>query len=128
MLAGKYEINVCLGPAIPGFPSIKISEENPTLGGHKIEEVTKIPHTVEFFEEDGVMKAIHTTPRGKQKVDRVTYSDYSVAWAAYAGSEGDEMFHFVMITSESTDAVWGFTAGISPFFRGYTPIEGVKVG
>ena len=73
------------------------------------------------------MKAIHTTPRGKQKVDRVTYSEFSASWSAYAGSEGTELFHFVMIMSESTDAVWGFTAGIAPCFRGHTPFEGVKV-
>jgi len=126
MLTGKYEMNICLGPAIPGFPDIKISEENPKLT-ERPTSVTRIPHTVEFFEENGVMKAIHTTPRGKQKVDNVTYNDYSAAWTAYAGSEGVEVFHFVMIMSESTDAVWGFTAGISPFFRGYTPFEGEKV-
>ena len=129
MLTGKYKLNICLGPSIPGFPDIKISKENPPLTKITTGDGTKkIPHTIEFFEENGVMKAIHTTPCGKQKVDNVTYSDYSAAWTAYAGSEGVEVFHFVMIMSESTDAVWGFTAGISPFFRRFTPFEGVKVG
>jgi hypothetical protein len=128
MLLGKYELNICLGAPIPGFPDIKISKENPPSAKNPAGNVTKVPHTVEFFEENGIIKAIHTTPCGKQKVDSVTYSDYSAAWAAYAGTEGVELFHFVMIMSESTDAVWGFTAGISPFFRGYTPFEGAKVG
>ena len=128
MLTGKYELNICLSSPIPGFPDNKITEENPPATKKPACNVTKVPHTVEFFEEDGITKAIHTTPCGKQKVDNVTCSDYSAAWAAYAGTEGVELFHFVMITSESTDAVWGFTAGISPFFRGYTPFEGMKVG
>lgn len=129
MLSGKYELNICLGTFIPGFPrEIEITPENPKVDMSNIpEEVVKIPHTVEFFEEDGAVKAIYTTPRGKQKVDQVIWNDYSVAWEVYAGSEGVELFHCVMILSESTNAVWGFTAGVTPFFRGYTPFEGKKV-
>ena len=128
MLTGKYELNLCLGAPIPGFPEIKISPENPKVDLSNIPpDVVKVPHSVEFFLEDGIMKAIYTTPRGKQKVDKVTYNDYCAAWEVYAGSEGVELFHCVMIMSESTDAVWGFTGGVSPLFRGYTPFEGVKV-
>jgi len=126
MFAGKYEVTIYVNAVVPEFPAITITKENPAPDEGPL-EVKKYPHTIEFFEEDGVMKAIHATPRGKQKVDKVTYSDYSAAWSAYAGSEGVELFHFVMILSESTNAVWGFTAGISPFFRGYTPFAGVKV-
>lgn len=127
MLTGTYELNLCLGSFIPGFPEIQISSENPKQETIEVpKDVIKIPHSITFFEEDGAMKAVYTTPRGKQKVDKVTYNDYCAAWEIYAGSEGIELFHCVMIMSESTDAVWGFTAGVSPLFRGYTPFEGRK--
>jgi hypothetical protein len=134
MLEGTYELNICLGAPIPGFPQIEISPENPKVelppqtGEKKDMEVRKIPHSVTFFrDDDDVMKAIYTTPRGKQKVDKVLYNDYCAAWEVYAGSEGVELFHCVMILSESTNAVWGFTGGVSPLFRGYSPFEGKKV-
>lgn len=136
MLQGKYELNLCLGAPIPGFPEIERTPENPKMdgelppppqSGEGMPEVRKIPHTIEFFEEDGVVKAIYTTPCGKQKVDKVLWNDYCAAWEVYAGSEGVELFHCVMIMSESTNAVWGFTGGVSPLFRGYTPFEGKRV-
>ncbi len=131
MLEGKYELNLCLGAPIPGFPEeIDITPENPprpSFSDNIPRDVVKVPHSVTFFKEADVMKAVYTTPRGKQKVDKVTYNDYCAAWEVYAGSEGDELFHCVMIFSESTDAVCGFTAGVSPLFRGYTPFEGKKL-
>lgn len=129
MLEGTYHLNICLGPQIPGFPEIKRTSENPPKEEIQAThaEVCKIPHSVTFFQEDGIMKAVYTTPRGKQKVDKVTYNEYCAAWEVYAGSEGVELFHCVMIMSESTDAVWGFTCGVSPLFRGYSPFEGNKV-
>ena len=33
MLQGKYELNLCLGAPIPGFPEIERTPENPKMDG-----------------------------------------------------------------------------------------------
>jgi hypothetical protein len=132
MISGKYVLNLCLGKPIEGFrrPVLKPGFERPgepPIGGREDAKLNIVQHTVEFFQEDGITKAVYTTPRGKQKVDKVTCTDYSASWECYAGSEGIELFHCVMLISESSDHVAGFTAGTAPCFRGYTPFDGIKV-
>ena len=131
-MTGKFELNICLGGPIAGFrqQTLKPGFERPgepAIGGRPGQEPRVVPHTVEFFEEDGVTKAIYTTPRGKQKVDRVVCTGYSASWECFAGSEGVELFHCVMLMSESSDNVTGFTCGTAPCFRGYTPFDGIRI-
>lgn len=101
MITGKYEIFVCVAK--------------------------DVPHTVEFFLKDGEMKGIHTTPLGKQMIEDIHYTDFSVSWEAYAGTEGSEVFRNVLLLNGNTDQVRGYAVGAAPYFRGFTPLRGRKV-
>lgn len=101
MIEGKYEIFVCVAK--------------------------DVPHTVEFFMDNGVMKGIHTTPLGKQMIEDIVYNDYSVSWEAFAGTEGSEVFRNTLLINGNTDEVHGFAVGAAPFFRGFTPMMGKRV-
>lgn len=101
MVEGKYEIFVCVAK--------------------------DVPHTVEFFQEDGVLKGIHTTPLGKQWIEDIVCTDYSVSWEAYAGTEGSEVFRNVLLLNAKTDEVRGYAVGAAPYFRGFTPLRGRKL-
>ena len=101
MIEGKYEIFVCVAK--------------------------DVPHSVEFFREDGVLKGIHTTPLGKQMLEDITCTDYYVSWEAYAGTEGSEVFRNVLLLDEKSGEVRGWAVGAAPYFRGFTPMYGRKI-
>lgn len=101
-------------------------EDHPPMGGpDENGNVNKQHYVLEFYEDKGETKAILTSEHGKQKVDDIVMSDFSVSFSAFAGSEGVEVFHFVLMLSESSPQCVGFAGGIKPFFRGYMPLEGV---
>lgn len=100
MITGKYNLQVCVAK--------------------------EVPHSVEFFMQDGKLAGIHTPPLGKQMVDNIVSTDYYVAWECYAGTEGNELFRNVLMLNGNTNYVRGYVVGAAPFFRGFTPMYGEK--
>ena len=98
----------------------------PRMGGPDANgEIMKQHFELEFYEDKGETKGILLSEHGMQKVDDIVMSDFSVSFSAFSGSEGIEVFHFVLMLSESSPQCVGFAGGIKPFFRGYMPLEGV---
>ena len=132
MITGKYEFIIDFSRfRAPGFP-IKEGVENVELPDFSqmpdnMPPMPDIEHSVTFFEEDSVIKGIHETPRGKQKIDKVTWTDNVISWDAYAGSEGVDLFHFVISINEGSDSFMGLSSGCPPFFRGYNLLLGRKL-
>lgn len=136
----KIVFNMCWSGLIPGFPKAveyydgcKPAPDLKAPGGAEPRidgpdadgNVKKQHYVLEFYEDKGETKGILTSEHGKQKVDDIVMSDFSVSFSAFAGSEGVEVFHFVLMLSESSHQCVGFAGGIKPFFRGYMPLEGV---
>lgn len=130
MITGKYRFQLVFGKIFPD-PVVKAGVDNVELGPTpprlKVEDRPTIYHTVEFFEEDGVMKAIHQTELGKQKVDKVTYDGHTISWCAYSGSEGVDLWYYSMACNEATDQFAGIASGATPFYRGYILFHGEKI-
>ena len=132
MIGGTYKLRICLGAPIPGFPVPRVKQgiENEKISS--VEEILeggfkKIEHTVCFTElPDGVV-GVHTTEHGPQTMQNLVVGDSFAAWDIYTGSEGVELFHYVMCRSEGTDDFVGFQFGLPPYFRGYLPFEGEKI-
>lgn len=109
------------GPGGPGGAKGSFAMGGPDENG----VVKKQHYELEFYEDKGQLKGILTSEHGKQKVDDIVMSDFSVSFSAFAGSEGVEVFHYVLMLSESSPQCVGFAGGIKPFFRGFMPLEGV---
>lgn len=75
-------------------------------------------------EKDGVLKGILKTEHGLQKIDDIVESEFSISFTAFSGSEGVEVFRYVLLFSDSTAQCVGFTCGIKPFFRSFMPLRG----
>ena len=75
-------------------------------------------------EQNGVIKGILKTEHGCQKIDDIVESPFSLSFTAFSGSEGVEVFRYVLLFSDSTPQLVGFTCGIKPFFRSYMPLRG----
>lgn len=75
-------------------------------------------------EKDGILKGILKTEHGLQKIDDIVESEFSISFTAFSGSEGVEVFRYVLLFSDSTAQCVGFTCGIKPFFRSFMPLRG----
>lgn len=75
-------------------------------------------------EQDGVLKGILKSEHGCQKIDDIVESPFSLSFTAFSGSEGVEVFRYVLLFSDSTAQIIGFTCGVKPFFRSYMPLTG----
>lgn len=133
----KIQFTMIFGKGVDGFPAEVIYYDGyrPETGADRIPPPGTLPDgapprpknqqfEVEFYEDRGELKALLHSEHGIQKVDDVIYRDFSVSFSAYSGSEGVEIFRFVLAISESTPQVVGFAYGIFPFFRGYMPVCG----
>ena len=144
MLPRKIRFNMCFSRPIDGFPTeidyrpgcvpeVDHSPgvppmqpgETPKFDIDESGNVRKQSFVLEFYEKNGEVRGLFTSEHGIQKIDDIVLSDFSVSFSAYSGSKGVEIFHFVLLLSESTPQVVGFAGGIKPFFRGYMPLEGV---
>ena len=74
--------------------------------------------------KDGVIKGVLKSEHGCQKIDDIVESEFSISFTAYAGSEGVEIFRFVLMLSDSTAQIVGYAAGVKPFFRSFMPLCG----
>jgi hypothetical protein len=130
MITGTYRFQLSFAHVFPD-PIVKEGGNNVELGVRppklKAEERPTIYNTVTFFEEDGVIKGIHQTELGKQKVDRVVYDDHTISWCAFSGSEGTDLWYYSMGYNEVTHQVAGIASGAAPFYRGYTLFYGEKI-
>lgn len=75
-------------------------------------------------EKDGGLKGILKSEHGCQKIDDIVESEFSLSFTAFAGSEGVEVFRYVLMFSDSTAQIVGFTCGVKPFFRSFMPLRG----
>lgn len=130
MRKGSYRFQLCFDRIFPD-PVIREGADNEKLGPPparlKAAERPTIFNTVEFFEEDGVLKGVHQTELGRQKVDRVQWDGHTISWSAYSGSEGMDLWHFTLCYSQVSDQIAGIAFGAPPYFRGYTLFWGTKI-
>lgn len=75
-------------------------------------------------EKDGAIKGVLKSEHGCQKIDDIVESDFSISFTAYAGSEGVDIFRFVLMFSDSTPQIVGYAAGTKPCFRSFMPLCG----
>ena len=137
----KIQFTMIFGKGVDGFPSeVKFYEGcRPETGADRIPPPCTMPEggpggdapmpknqefLVEFYEDDGITKALLHSEHGIQKVDDVVLRDFSVSFSGYSGSEGVELFRYVLALSESSPQVVGFSYGTYPCFRGYMPVCG----
>ncbi len=137
----KITFNMCFAGPIDGFPKSidyydgctpavdgngPAPKENFAMGGPDENGVVKKQHyELELYYDHDQLKGILTSEHGKQKIDDITLTDFAISFSAFAGSQGVEVFHYVLMLSESTAQCVGFAGGIKPFFRGFMPLEGV---
>ena len=133
MIAKKLEFQMKFGLSLPGFAMTPGSIEYDP--GCKPEEPSAPPQDAsdempaqDFLltmeEVDGVLKGVLKSEHGCQKIDDIVESDFSISFTAYAGSEGVEIFRFVLMLSDSTAQIVGYAAGVKPFFRSFMPLCG----
>ncbi len=131
MIAKKITFSMVFGQSIPGFAMTPDSIEY--YPGHRPADADE-PHddTVppdQHYEltiaEGG--KGVLRSEHGCQKIDDIVESEFSVSFTAYAGSEGVEIFRYVLMLSDSTAQCVGFCCGIKPFFRSFMPLKGTVV-
>jgi hypothetical protein len=77
--------------------------------------------------EEGETKSVLRSEHGCQKLDDVVQTPFTLSFTAFAGSAGDELFRFVLMTSDSTAQVVGFACGTKPCFRSFMPLRGTLV-
>lgn len=80
------------------------------------------------IEQDGVLKGVLKSEHGCQKIDDIVESPFSLSFTAFSGSEGVEIFRYVLMFSDSTAQLVGFTCGIKPSFRSFMPLRGKILG
>lgn len=130
MIKGTYRFQLCFERIFPD-PVIREGADNEKLGPPparlKAAERPAVFHTVTFFEEAGVLKGVHQTELGRQKVDRVVWDEHSISWSAYSGSEGMDLWRFVLSYHQASDQIAGIAFGAPPYFRGYTLFWGTQI-
>ena len=146
MIAKKLEFQMKFGMSLPGFamtpgdieyypgckpegPSGPPQEgpaggPGPQRGDGPAPEMPAQDYLLTIEEKDGVLKGVLKSEHGCQKIDDIVESEFSISFTAYAGSEGVEIFRFVLMLSDSTAQIVGFAAGVKPFFRSYMPLCG----
>jgi len=148
MIAKKIEFQMKFGLSLPGFAMTPTSIEyypgckpegpsgppqdapaGPSAGGpeHGDGPAPEMPvqeYLLTMEEKDGVIKGVLKSEHGCQKIDDIVESEFSISFTAYAGSEGVEIFRFVLMLSDSTAQIVGYAAGIKPFFRSFMPLCG----
>ena len=92
-------------------------------GGH----MSNMVHHIHFYVKDGVQRAVHQTELSKQVADDLYVTDNTVSWKAYAGSEGVDLWQYVLTFTDISDEMCGACFGLPPFFRGYLPLKAKKV-
>ena len=109
------------GPeAGPGPGAAPGGEAGPGPGAAMPEQKFELTIT----ETDGVLKGVLRSEHGCQKIDDIVESPFSLSFTAYSGSEGVEIFRYVIAFSDSTDQLVGYACGIKPFFRSFMPVKG----
>ena len=133
MISGKYELTIAWDgnyphPTIrPGADNVELPDFEKMTASSDFKQPGPITHYIEFYEENGVMKACHQTELSKQLVDDLVISANCVSWKAYSGSEGVDLWQYCLAYTEISDDVAGVSFGIEPFFRGYMKIFGKKI-
>ena len=148
MIAKKLEFQMRFGLSLPGFamtpgsieyyPGCKPegpsgppqdAPDGPPAGGPErgdghAPEMPAQEYLLTMEEKDGVIKGVLKSEHGCQKIDDIVESEFSISFTAYAGSEGVEIFRFVLMLSDSTAQIVGYAAGVKPFFRSFMPLSG----
>lgn len=151
MIAKKIEFQMKFGLSLPGFAMTPDSIEyypgckpegpsgppqdapsgppagGPPAGGAPGGQIGGEPtqdYLLTIEEKDGLLKGVLKSEHGCQKIDDIVESDFSLSFTAYAGSEGVEIFRFVLMLSDSTAQIVGYAAGTKPFFRSFMPLCG----
>ena len=148
MIAKKLEFQMKFGLSLPGFAMTPGSIEyypgckpegpsgppqdapagppagGPEPGGGPAPEMPSQEYLLTIEEKDGVLKGVLKSEHGCQKIDDIVESEFSISFTAYAGSEGVEIFRFVLMLSDSTAQIVGYAAGVRPFFRSFMPLCG----
>ena len=148
MIAKKIEFQMKFGLSLPGFAMTPGSIEYypgckpegpsgppqdatagppagaPERGDGPAPEMPSQDYLLTIEEKDGVLKGVLKSEHGCQKIDDIVESEFSISFTAYAGSEGVEIFRFVLMLSDSTAQIVGYAAGVKPFFRSFMPLCG----
>ena len=146
MIAKKLEFQMRFGLSLPGFAMTPASIEyypgckpEGSSGPHQDASDGSLAGDTErgegqalpaqdflltIEEKDGVLKGVLKSEHGCQKIDDIVESEFSISFTAYAGSEGVEIFRFVLMLSDSTAQIVGYAAGVKPFFRSFMPLCG----
>ena len=148
MIAKKLEFQMRFGLSLPGFamtpgsieyyPGCKPegpsgppqdAPDGPPAGGPErgdgpAPEMPAQEYLLTMEEKAGVIKGVLKSEHGCQKIDDIVESEFSISFTAYAGSEGVEIFRFVLMLSDSTAQIVGYAAGVKPFFRSFMPLCG----
>lgn len=124
----KLSFEMVFGQSMPGFamePAAIAYYPDCIPSDFTGEAVTEVPPPQSYeltTLEDG--RGLLRSSHGLQKLDDVQQTEFSVAFTAYAGSGGDELFRYVLLLSDSTDQVVGFNCGVKPCFRSFMPLRG----
>ena len=148
MIAKKLEFQMHFGLSLPGFamtpdsieyypgckpegPSgpLQDAPDGPPAGGPERGDgpAPAMPaqeYVLTMEEKDGVIKGVLKSEHGCQKIDDIVESEFAICSTAYAGSEGVEIFRFVLMLSDSTAQIVGYAAGVKPFLRSFMPLSG----
>lgn len=130
MYVKKLSFAMHFGLSLPGFAMAPDSIDY--YPGCKPEEPKDVSpqvlppkeFTLTVAEESGNLKGVLRSEHGCQKLDDIVESDFSLSFTAYAGSEGIELFRFVLMLSDSTAQIVGYACGIKPCFRSFMPLSG----
>lgn len=127
----KLSFEMVFGQSMPGFamdPTAIDYYPDCIPADYTGDPVTEVPppqHYELTTMEDG--KGLLRSSHGLQKLDDVVKTEFSVAFTAYAGSGGDELFRYVLLLSDSTDQIAGFNCGVKPCFRSFMPLRGMII-
>jgi hypothetical protein len=133
MIVKKVQFTMVFGQALEGFAMTPGSIEyypgcmppdTPVADSGEIPVRPAQEFELTLSQTDGQLKGILKSEHGCQKIDDLVESEFSLSFTAFAGSEGVEVFRFVLMFSDSTAQVVGFTCGIKPFFRSFMPLRG----
>ncbi|MBQ9268534.1 MAG: hypothetical protein IJ206_03340 [Oscillospiraceae bacterium] len=148
MIAKKLEFQMHFGLSLPGFAMTPGSIEyypgckpegpsgppqdapdglpagGPERGDGPAPVMPAQEYVLTMEEKDGVIKGVLKSEHGCQKIDDIVESEFAISFTAYAGSEGVEIFRFVLMLSDSTAQIVGYAAGVKPFFRSFMPLSG----
>ena len=135
MIAKKIEFQMHFGLSLPGFAMTPDSidyypgckPEEPTGEPDAVQVLPKKEFELTISEKNGILKGVLKSEHGCQKIDDIVESEFSISFTAYAGSEGVEIFRFMLMLSDSTAQIVGYAAGVKPFFRSFMPLSGTVV-